>query len=279
MRLRLRNLPAPRPRISAGELPHGPGDALRIPGIERAGQRLLPGGVMPLWPGAGRADWHIRRRTRIQDTAGARESVIHALMFAEAGVPVLPGLFCEVNAGVLLSAYGAAGVHGATAYRDQVYAQPRRRVDPAEQHVHSLLEAPPGTAAFSLTALHWDQARALTGRGRPDFGVRSNRRDPLPVPARVRLLAAVTAFGILPPRRGAMAVLADQAGRPAPAGAGRPGHPDPSHPARRRHPAPRTAAGRNRRRRLINHSSTPDYGVHQPAGIGRDLTSACRPFW
>jgi hypothetical protein len=197
MSIQLRDLPRPSPRLS-GRLPHGPGDARRILGIERAGQRLLLGGVLPLWLGAGLADWYIHRRTRIQDTAGARESVIHALMFAETGVPVLLGLFCEVNASVLLSAYGAAGVHGATAYWDQIYAQPRRRVDPLEQHVHSLLEVLPVTAAFLLTALHWDQARALTGRGRPDFGVRFKRRDPLSASARVCLLAAVTAFGILP---------------------------------------------------------------------------------
>jgi hypothetical protein len=198
MRIQLRDLPRPRLRVSAGRLPRGPGDARRILGIERAGQRLLLGGVMPLWLGAGLADWYIHRRTRIQDTAGARESVFHSLMFAETGVPVLLGLFCEVNASVLLSAYGAAGVHGLTAYWDQVYAQPRRRVDPVAQHVHSLLEVMPVTAAFMLTALHWDQARALAGRGQPDFGVRFRRRDPLSVPARVRLLAAVTVFGILP---------------------------------------------------------------------------------
>lgn len=52
--------------------------------------------------------------------------------------------------------------------------------------------------AFLLTTLHWDQARALTGRGRPDFGVRLKRRDPLSVRARVRLLAAVTTFGTFP---------------------------------------------------------------------------------
>ncbi len=196
MRIQLRNLAHhPRP---AEKLPHGPGDARRILGIERAGQRLLLGGVMPLWLGAGLADWYIHRRTRIQDTAGARESVIHALMFAETGIPVLLGLFCEVNASVLLSANGAAGVHGATAYWDQTYAQPRRRVDPLEQHVHSLLEVLPVTAAFLLTVLHWDQVRALTGRGRPDFGLRLKRRDPLSVSARVWLLAAVTVFGILP---------------------------------------------------------------------------------
>jgi hypothetical protein len=38
------------------------------------------------------------RRTHIEQTAGPRESLVHHLMFAETGVPVLLGLFCEVNA-------------------------------------------------------------------------------------------------------------------------------------------------------------------------------------
>ena len=104
----------------------------------------------------------------------------------------------SLHAGVLASAYAAAGVHGVTAYWDQVYAQPRRRVDPIEQHVHSLLEVSPVMAAVLLTALHWDQAGALAGQGRPDFGLRVKRRDPVSKSARVRLLAAVTVFGILP---------------------------------------------------------------------------------
>lgn len=82
-------------------------------------------------------------------------------MFAETGVPVLLGLFCEVNAGVLATAAGAVAAHSATAYWDQAYAEPRRRVTPAEQMVHSLLEVSPVMATFLLTALHWDQARAL----------------------------------------------------------------------------------------------------------------------
>jgi hypothetical protein len=40
-------------------------------------------------------------------------------------------------------------------------------VSTVEQHVHSLLEIWPLTAALLLTALHWDQAAALAGRGRP----------------------------------------------------------------------------------------------------------------
>jgi hypothetical protein len=172
----------------------------RTLGIETAVRRLLLGGVMPLWLGAGLADWHLHRRTRIEQTAGPRESLIHHLMFAETGVPVLLGLFCEVNAGVLATAYAATGVHWATAYWDQAYAEERRRVSPIEQQVHSVLEMSPVTAAFLLTALHWDQALALTGldSSRRRFAIRLKRHDPLPPPTRAALLAAIGLFGVLP---------------------------------------------------------------------------------
>ena len=178
----------------------GPADLRRTAGIENATRRLLLVGVMPLWLGAGLADWYLHRRTRIEETAGPRESALHSLMFAETGVPVLLGLFCEVNAGVLGTAAGAVASHSATAYWDQAYAEPRRRVTPVEQHVHSLLEASPIMATFLLTALHWDQAKALVGRDRhpPRFRPRLKRRDPLSTTARVTLLATVTVFGILP---------------------------------------------------------------------------------
>ena len=181
-------------------LPPGPADLHRAAGTENAVRRLLLDGVMPLWLGAGLADWYLHRRTRIQDTAGPRESALHSLMFAETGVPVLLGLFCEVNAGVLATAAGAVAAHSATAYWDQAYAEPRRRVTPTEQMVHSLLEVSPVMATFLLTALHWDQARALVrlDRQQPRFRLRLKRRDPLPTSARVTLLAAVTAFGVMP---------------------------------------------------------------------------------
>jgi hypothetical protein len=155
---------------------------------------------MPLWLGAGLADWYLHRRTRIEQTAGPRESAIHSLMFTETGVPVLLGLFCEINAGVLTTAVGAVAAHSATAYWDQTYAEPRRRVTPVEQHVHSLLEVSPIMATFFITALHWDQARALVGQDRqpPRFRFRLKRPDLLSTTARVTLLAAVTAFGVLP---------------------------------------------------------------------------------
>jgi hypothetical protein len=39
--------------------------------------RLLLGAVMPLWLGAGLADWYLHRCTRIEETAGPRESARH----------------------------------------------------------------------------------------------------------------------------------------------------------------------------------------------------------
>jgi hypothetical protein len=63
-----------------------------------------------------------------------------------------------------------------------------------------LLEVSPIMATFLLTALHWDQAKALTGQDRqsPRFRPRLKRRDPLSASSRVTLLAAIAAFGVLP---------------------------------------------------------------------------------
>jgi hypothetical protein len=46
-----------------------------------------PGGllqfvIMPVWAGAGLADWACHRRTHIETTAGTQGSVIHALMMS-----------------------------------------------------------------------------------------------------------------------------------------------------------------------------------------------------
>jgi hypothetical protein len=43
--------------------------------------------------------WH--RQTKIETTSGVKESMMHLLMMAEAGAPILTGLFLEMNAGAL----------------------------------------------------------------------------------------------------------------------------------------------------------------------------------
>ncbi|MEV4254676.1 diguanylate cyclase [Spirillospora sp. NPDC049652] len=168
-------------------------------GVEEAARRGLMGGVLPLWLGAGLADWVRHRQTGIERNAGTKESVIHALMMAEAGVPVTLGLFCEVNAGVLAACGGALGVHSLTAYWDVSYAEQHREVTPVEQHIHSLLEVVPLMATGFLAVLYWDQARSLAGRGeRPDFRIRLKRDGLVSWKARAALIGAMTVFGALP---------------------------------------------------------------------------------
>jgi hypothetical protein len=168
-------------------------------GVETATRRWLIGGVLPMWLTAGLADWYRHKQTRIEDTAGARESMIHILMMSEAGVPVALGLFCEVNAGVLATCVGGLALHELTAYWDMAYAEERRPVTPIEQHFHSFLEITPLMATGFLAVLYWDKARSLFGVGeRPDIRIRLKRHDPLSGRTRVALLAAMGLFGALP---------------------------------------------------------------------------------
>ncbi|MGI5406247.1 hypothetical protein ACQEV9_05590 [Streptomyces chartreusis] len=57
----------------------------------------------------------MHQRTPIERTSGAKESVVHALMMTETGVPVVVGLLARVNPLVLTTMGAAAIAHGATA--------------------------------------------------------------------------------------------------------------------------------------------------------------------
>jgi hypothetical protein len=118
---------------------------------------------------------------------------------AEGGAPALLGLLLEVNAGVLAATYGALALHQATAFWDVRYAESRRTVTPNEQHIHGLLENVPVMASAFLTALHWDQARALVGMGdeQPKFAPQRKRR-PLSRRYVAGLAAAIMGAVVIP---------------------------------------------------------------------------------
>lgn len=162
---------------------------------EQALLRCLLYFLIPIWNTSGVLDWWWHKQTDIEHTAGTRESLIHLLMFAEAGVPLYMGLLCEVNAGVLLTMLGALGVHQATAFWDVHYAEGRREVTEREQHTHSFLEVLP-FAAFAMAAcLHWAQAKALFGVGeeKADFRLRLKKKHlPLPYLAGVTTLMTLS---------------------------------------------------------------------------------------
>ena len=162
-------------------------------------RNFMLGFVMPIWMGAGIADWLCHRRARIEDNAGSKESMIHLLMLGEASLPVIAGMVLEITSPVLLMMFAAVALHAATALWDVSYAVKRRTVTPVEQHVHSYLEMVPVMATCFVTVLHWPEFRALLGLGRrrPDWSLRRKAR-PLPIWAVTALLSGTVLFELLP---------------------------------------------------------------------------------
>jgi hypothetical protein len=117
---------------------------------------------------------------------GAKESLIHLLMFAEAGV--LAAIFLEVNALVIGLAIIAFLLHEATAMRDVSYAVTARKVTPLEQHMHSFLEMIPLMALLLIVPLKWAQfwLFSISATNRPasvSYGKRSRFPSPISQPS------------------------------------------------------------------------------------------------
>ncbi|HLO74893.1 MAG TPA: hypothetical protein VK196_00375 [Magnetospirillum sp.] len=155
--------------------------------------------VVPLWLLAGIADWLCHRRSDIAHTSGAKESLIHLLMLAEMGIPVLAALILEINALVLTVMLVAFFLHEATALWDVSYATAHRRVTPVEQHVHSFLEVLPLMGLAFVASLNWPQALSMAGLGPEpaDWGLRL-KGDPLPAGYLASVLGAVVGLELLP---------------------------------------------------------------------------------
>ncbi|RUX54809.1 diguanylate cyclase, partial [Mesorhizobium sp. M7A.F.Ca.US.014.04.1.1] len=155
--------------------------------------------LLPVWLVAGFADWLCHRASHIESTTGAKESLIHLLMFAEVGVPLLAAMFLEVNALVIAVMIVTFFIHEATAMWDVRYATTARRVTPIEQHVHSFLEMIPLMGLVSVVSLHWTQFLALFGAGpetaRFDIVWKSQQ---LPLIYIVCVMAVIVLFELLP---------------------------------------------------------------------------------
>ncbi|MFC3651407.1 hypothetical protein ACFONN_07640 [Dyella humi] len=148
--------------------------------------------VMPLWLAAGFIDWLCHRATHIEVTSGARESLIHLLMFAEVGIPLLAALFLQVNAGIISLMILAFFIHDLTALWDVSYAVTARWVSPIEQHVHSFLEMVPLMALLLVISRHWGQFLALFGFGeeQPSYQL-VWKQEPLPAGYVVTILVLI----------------------------------------------------------------------------------------
>lgn len=155
--------------------------------------------VLPLWMLVGLIDYMLHKRSRIEDNAGTKESMLHLLQLAEAGVPVVFGLVFEINALVLLVMVIGLVLHQITALWDVSYAQSLRYISPLEQHVHSFMEILPIMALGFVTVMYWDQFVTLFGFGTQParFGLHW-KSDPLPAGYLISLFAAIGVFVVLP---------------------------------------------------------------------------------
>lgn len=131
----------------------------------RAMQSVTLYAIVPLWIVPAFIDYLFHRKTSIQTTSGTHESLIHALEMSTAGVPTLMALLLEIDASVIAAMIGAAVLHEALVIWDIAYAEPLRRPEPNEQHVHSFLEVVPIMALTAALTLHPRQTAALFGCG------------------------------------------------------------------------------------------------------------------
>lgn len=153
--------------------------------------------VLPLWITAGLADYFCHRATSIETTSGTPESILHLVQFASVGLPVTAALFLRINAGYFLFAFVFLVLHHIVAAVDLFYANPKRRIAPREQMVHSFLEIMPLTAYLLLGVLHWPQLMALLGKG-PEAAIFTPSIEPLSAGLIVVVLGAAFFLNFLP---------------------------------------------------------------------------------
>jgi hypothetical protein len=155
--------------------------------------------IFPLWIVAGLADYVLHKRTRIEETAGTKESLLHLVQLGETGIPVVFALLLDINALIFLVMLTGLVLHEVTALWDVSYASRRRYVSPLEQHVHSFMEVLPLTALLLVSVMYWNQFAALFGFGPepPRFELRP-KSNPIPTPYLVALLLGIACFVVLP---------------------------------------------------------------------------------
>jgi hypothetical protein len=166
---------------------------------DEATRRYLMYIIMPVWAVTGFLDWLWHRQTRIETTSGVKESIMHLLMMAEAGAPILTGLFLEMNAGALALMGAGWLIHDATVAWDVSYTVSRRVIFPREQHTHSYMQTIPFDIVATLACLHPEQSLALLGLGpeKPDFKLRL-RKPPVPLKHFAAIVAGMGAVSGLP---------------------------------------------------------------------------------
>jgi hypothetical protein len=155
--------------------------------------------IFPLWLAAGFGDYITHRISKIEETAGPTESLLHSFMLVVSGGPVLMGLLFEINSLVLATMSLGFFAHDVASIVDGYYALPRRKFSGAEQHIHSYMEGLPFMTASFAVLLYWRQFLAIFGAGpeKADWKLR-RKKQPISRAYFWSITAAIGAFAVLP---------------------------------------------------------------------------------
>jgi hypothetical protein len=116
---------------------------------------------LPLWGLAGFVDWCCHRATKIEQTSGVKESLMHSLMGIQMGIPILLCLLFTVNVLILIICIITWISHEIVAHHDVRYAAPRREISIWEMHAHTYLGSLPLYMLTSIVVINWEQFQLL----------------------------------------------------------------------------------------------------------------------
>lgn len=155
--------------------------------------------LLPTWLLVGLTDWWCHRKSSIETTSGARESILHLALSLEAAVAILSAMVLEINALVLVIVGVSFIAHEITTNVDIHIALPQRLFTTTEQRVHDFLTAIPFAGVLLLFATHTDQAQAILGFGdtAADWKLRL-KTEPLPLSYLVTWNIAALALNVGP---------------------------------------------------------------------------------
>ena len=127
-----------------------------MPATNQLLTNLILYALLPLWGISGFIDWCCHRATRIEQTSGLRESLIHSLMGIQLGIPILLCLLFRINVLILLIIFAAWLCHEFLGHWDVSYSSPLRRISIWETHVHSYMETIPLFLLMLIAVLNWE---------------------------------------------------------------------------------------------------------------------------
>jgi hypothetical protein len=154
--------------------------------------------LLPAWVTVGALDWWAHRRAGIE-RFGVYEPLLHLVLLGLAGLPILLGLFLEINALLLLVMILSFLAHEAVSYIDVRWASAARGIPPFEQRLHDYLTAIPIAALSLIFVLHWQDLMLLaTAPLEVLRQLPALRSPPLPIGIIVGILALVLVGNVLP---------------------------------------------------------------------------------